>query len=210
MGREGRDARGRPPVSSRGEIARLGLALFAERGFDAVTGDDVAAAAGIGRRTFFRYYASKNDVVWGEFDRPLREMADWLATAPADRPLLEVLAEAVGRFNRLPPEAVADHRLRMRLILEVPALQAHAALRYADWRAVVAGYAASRLGQPAEALAPQLVAHLALAASVAAYEAWLRVPGSDLGALLDGALRSVRLDLAVLPRLEQDAALPSA
>src|SRR4051812_41921439 len=62
---------GRPPVSSRAAIERVAFTLFARQGFDETTVEDIAAAAGISRRTFFRYFASKNDVVWGEFDRGL-------------------------------------------------------------------------------------------------------------------------------------------
>ena len=90
-----------------------------------------------------------------------------------DGPVIDGLADAVVRFNDVPPEAVAAHRQRMALILHVPALQAHSTLRYADWRDVVARFAARRrlVGR---LVRPQLVGHLALGAAVAAYEEWLR------------------------------------
>ena len=66
------------------------------------------------------------------------------------------------------------HRQRMALILHVPALQAHSTLRYAAWRDGVARFAAAGSDVPVDALQPQLVAHVALAAAVAAYEQWLR------------------------------------
>src|SRR5436305_12477429 len=72
---------GRPPVTTRLEIERVAFGLFAERGFDETTVEDIAAAAGISRRTFFRYFAAKNDVVWGEFDAGLRHLAETLDTA---------------------------------------------------------------------------------------------------------------------------------
>lgn len=180
---------GRRPVTTREELELVARELFAERGFEATTVDDIAAAAGIGRRTFFRYFASKNDVVWGDFDRGLDELRDRLDAAPG--PLLEVLREAVLAFNRLEAADVAWHRARMTLILEVPALQAHSTLRYAAWRAVVADHAARRLGRPADDLLPQLVAHLCLGAALSAYEQWLRDPGADLQSLLDQALRAL-------------------
>ena len=185
-----RERPGRPPVTSRVELEQIALDLFLRHGFNETTLDDIAAAAGIARRTFFGYYSSKNDVVWGDFDALLSGMEAWLAAAPVDRPLLEVLAEAVVRFNALPPAAVPAHRRRMSLILHVPALQAHSTLRYAEWRNVVARFAARRLGEPVEALRPQLIGHLALGSAVAAYERWLADDGADLAGLLADAFRT--------------------
>ncbi|WP_433478710.1 mycofactocin system transcriptional regulator [Spirillospora sp. CA-142024] len=182
---------GRRPRTSRAELERVALRLFAERGFEETTVDDIAAAAGIGRRTFFRYYGSKNDVVWGDFEGELERMRAWFAECPPQAPMMDALREAIVEFNRLDPGQVPWHRLRMTLILEVPALQAHSTLRYAYWRAVVAGFAASRLGRPVDDLMPQAVAHACLGVSVAAYERWLRHPGSDLGDLLDTSMAAL-------------------
>ena len=175
-------------------LERVALALFNERGFEATTVEDIAEAAGVSRRTFFRYYASKNDVVWGDFDALLQAMEAWLAAAPEgreDKGVIPRLTDAVVRFNSLPPEAIPAHRDRMALILHVPALQAHSTLRYADWRGVVARFVARRLGLPIDDFVPQLVAHLALAAAVAAYEQWLADERSDLASLLVVAFRAL-------------------
>lgn len=191
---------GRPPATTPEEIERIALDLFADRGFEATTIEDIARAAGISRRTFFRYYASKNDVVWGQFDALLRSLDEWLAATPDDVPMVEALATAVVRFNSLPPEAVPQHRRRMSLILHVPALQAHSTLRYADWRAVIARFAARRLDEPVDALGPQLVGHVALGAAVAAYGQWLRDESADLGELLQRAFGAIRVDPAAVQR----------
>ncbi len=188
-----RERLGRPPVTSRAELEQVALDLFIRHGFNETTLDDIATAAGIARRTFFGYFSSKNDVVWGDFDALLRGMEAWLAEAPADGPLLDVLTDAVVRFNALAPEAVGAHRQRMSLILHVPALQAHSTLRYADWRGVVARFAAGRLGLPADDLLPQLIGHLSLGSAVAAYERWLADDDADLAALLAEAFRTWRL-----------------
>ena len=124
-------------------------------------------------------------------------MEAWLASAPEDAPLLPTLAEAVVRFNSLPPKAVPAHRQRMSLILHVPALQAHSTLRYADWRGVVARFAAHRLGLGEDAFEPQLIGHVALAAAVAAYERWLADDDADLATLLTAAFDA--LDLRFVP-----------
>jgi len=182
-------------VTSRAELERIALDLFIRNGFTETTLDDIAAAAGIARRTFFGYFSSKNDVVWGDFDALLRGMEDWLVQSANDRPLLDTLTEAVVRFNDLPPQAVPAHRQRMSLILHVPALQAHSTLRYADWRGVVARFAARRLGQPVEALLPQLIGHLALGAALTAYEQWLADESADLAPLLKEAFGALDLRL---------------
>ena len=183
---------GRPPVTSRAELEQIALELFAERGFEATTVDDIAAAAGISRRTFFRYYPSKNDVVWGDFEVLLAAMEEWLAQTELDVPVLEALTDAVVRFNSLPPEAVPAHRQRMSLILHVPALQAHSNLRYADWRAVVARFVASRAGGEEGAALPQLVGHVALGAAAASYEQWLADPAASLSLLLSASVAELR------------------
>lgn len=179
---------GRPPVTTRWQLEDVALQLFDERGFARTTVDDVAAAAGIGRRTFFRYYRSKNDVVWGDFEAGLEQLRTRLERVPPVSPLWDGLRTEVLAFNAIDAAEEPRHRKRMQLILQVPALQAHSTLRYAAWRDVVAHHVAERLSVPPEALLPQAVAHTALGACLAAYEQWLRRPGSHLPTLLDQSL----------------------
>ena len=182
---------GRPTATTREDLELIALELFAERGFDATTVEDVAEAAGIGRRTFFRYFASKNDVVWGDFDTALVRFRSQLAAVPEDVPLLDGLREAVLAFNALPEGAQAQHRVRMAMVLHTPALQAHSTLRYGGWRAVVAEYVAARLSAQPGDFGPQLLAHQCLASCVAAYEHWLASPDSTLPELLDRGIRTL-------------------
>ena len=184
---------GRRKVTSRVELERIALALFEERGFNETTVDDIAEAAGIGRRTFFRYYDSKNDVVWGDFDAMLTDFDKALSAATTDRPLFDTVRDQVVLFNTLPPDAIESHRQRMSLILYVPALQAHSTLRYEQWRAVVARLASRYYGEPETALLHQLVGHLALAAAVTAYEQWLTHPETELAPLIRSAFDAVAL-----------------
>lgn len=180
---------GRRPSTSRARLEHVALELFATRGFESTTVDDIAAATGIGRRTFFRYFRSKNDVPWGDFDAQLDRMRAFLGATPGDVPLVEALRAAVLDFNRLDPEEVPWHRRRMALILRVPALQAHSTLMYAAWRAVVAEYVAQRLGQHQDSLVPQAIAYAMLGTCVAAYEQWLTSDDDDLAELLDRSLQ---------------------
>lgn len=197
-------ARKVPQQTSIEAIERVALELFAARGFEETPVEDIAAAAGISRRSFFRYFASKNDIPFGNFESLLEDLDRWLSSAPDERPLFEVIADAVMRFNRLHTDGPVAHRERMELILHTPALRANAALRHADWRAVVARYAARRLGVAADELGPQLVAHVANGASNAAYEQWLRDESSDLFDLVDRAFSLVQ----ALPGLEVSSSRP--
>jgi mycofactocin system transcriptional regulator len=178
-------------VTSREELEETAFGLFAARGFEATTVDEIAAAAGIGRRTFFRYFPSKNDIPWGAFEHELERMRTRLRAVPADVPVMDAIREALVDFNRVDPAVVPMHRRRMELILRVPTLFAHSTLRFTAWREVVAEFVALRTGQRPGQLAPQAIAHAVLGVSVAAYEHWLDDPAADLCELLDRAMRQL-------------------
>jgi mycofactocin system transcriptional regulator len=182
---------GRRRITSREELEQTAFALFAARGFEATTVDEIAAAAGIGRRTFFRYFPSKNDIPWGAFEDELDRMRVRLKACPPEVPLMDAIRIALIDFNRVAPALVPLHRRRMKLILRVPALLAHSTLRFTAWREVVAEFVADRTGRRPEELAPQAIAHAVLGVSVAAYEHWLDHPDADLGVLLDDAMRQL-------------------
>jgi len=191
-----RVAPGRPGATSHAAIEQAAFGLFAARGFAGTTLDDIAAAVGVGRRTLFRYYRSKNDIPWGQFDRTLNDFRRILDTTPDGLPLWEAVHRGVVRFNEFPGDARPGHRERMTLILGTSELQAHSALRYAEWRAVIASYAAARLGLAPTDLVPTTVGHVSLALALAAYEAWLRDPGRPLAGLVDEAMLGLRTHLA--------------
>jgi mycofactocin system transcriptional regulator len=178
--------RGRPPSTSRESVERTALGLFATRGFDQTTVEDIAAELGVGRRTVFRYFPSKNDIVWGDFDRVLDRLRVELDGQGPDVAVVDALAAAAVTSNSYPAEQLPELRTRMTLITTVPALQAHSALRYADWRAVVAEYVARRRGERPQDLVPQTVAFAALGASMAAFSVWV-TEGGDLEQLLGAA-----------------------
>ena len=163
--------------------------MFADRGFEETTVDDIADALGVSRRTLFRYFASKNDMVWGDFDWVLGRLRRCLDATASDEPLHEALRRAAVESNRYEDDQLPELRIRMRLITGVPALQAHSALRYAEWREVIAEWVGERLGcEPAD-LIPQTVAHAALGTSMAAFLVWVDDPSSDLVANLERAYR---------------------
>lgn len=173
--------------------------MFEQQGFEHTTVDDVAAGAGISRRTFFRYFDSKNEIPWGDFDGELARMRRRLAAAPEQAPLMDAIRDAIVDFNQMPAEQLPEHRRRMTLILGVPALQAHSTLRFAAWRQVIADFVAQRTGQCADALLPRTIGHAMLGVAVAAYEQWLASPGDDLCELLDSAVRELGSAFVAVP-----------
>jgi mycofactocin system transcriptional regulator len=180
-----RTGRGRPPTTEPDHVGGIALALFAERGFESTTLEDIAAAAGVGRRTLFRYFPSKNDLVWGDFDRVLERLRDELRATGADEPLMRAIGRAVVASNSYAQADLGDLRIRMTLITTVPALQGHAMLRYAAWRRVLAEFAAARLGVAPDDHVPETIGHAALGTSMAAFTTWVTHPELDLRATLE-------------------------
>lgn len=191
-----RPAQGRPVATTHAAIEQAAFRLFAERGFAGTTLDDIAEEVGVGRRTLFRYYRSKNDIPWGQFDRTLEAFREILAAMPADLPLADAVHRGVLRFNEFPAGARPTHRERMELILGTPELQAHSALRYAEWRSVIAEFVGRRLDQPAAALMPTTVGHVSLALALTAYDQWMRDPTREISTLVDEAMGALRTHLA--------------
>jgi mycofactocin system transcriptional regulator len=182
-----RTAAGGAGQCARVRVERAALELFTTHGFDAVTADEVADAAGISRRTFFRYYATKADAVWGDFARHVERLDRLLRAADPRQPTLATICAAYAEVNDYGDADLPVLRQRMRLILTEPALQAHSQLRYAEIDRVVADHVArTTAGDPADLL-PRLVAASTRAAATAAFAVWLHDDGTDLGRQLHRA-----------------------
>lgn len=187
---------GRPFVSSHAQIEQAAFELFDTRGFSRTTVAAIAERAQIGKRTFFRYFESKNDVPWGRFADSLTSFHRILREAPEGMSLPEAVHRGVLQFNDFGEEAMQQHRRRMGLILTTPELQAHSVLRFADWRAVIAEYVAERTGADPGALLPQVAGRVSLGLALGAYDAWLADPASSLPDLLNDSLKELRRYLA--------------
>ena len=115
--------RERKKARTRAELQRHALLLFRDRGYAETTVDDIAAAAEVSRSTFFRYFATKEDVVLFDDVDPLMVEA-FLAQAEGT-PLMEALRSALrAGFDRLDPEKRELEEVRMELARSVPALEA--------------------------------------------------------------------------------------
>lgn len=187
--------RGRPPGTSARELEVAALRLFGEQGFHETTVDQIAAAAGVSRRTFFRYYDAKADVLWNEFDTEVETIRSLLAEMPADLPVLEAVRRAVLAANHYRADDVPELRRRMTLLSTVPDLAASAAVHYDAWERAVSAFVARRSGQPEESLYPLVVGRAVLAACRAAYDRWSARADADLTVYLDAALRALAAGL---------------
>jgi AcrR family transcriptional regulator len=181
----------------RDDISEQAMRLFAQRGFDNATIDAIAEAAGVSRRTFFRYFATKEDVVMARIDKCGQELGEALATRPgAERPLLAIRRA----FDPLVAFCMADpaHATTVtRLMRETPALRACHLDKQDRWQAHVTREVAQRLSLHAQKdLWPRVVAAAALAAFDAAFHTWAADTRRDLGALVDEAF-------AILAGIEQ-------
>jgi TetR/AcrR family transcriptional regulator, regulator of mycofactocin system len=154
-------------------ITDVALELFTARGFAEVSVDDVAHAAGIARRTLFRYYSSKNAILWGDFDAHLAHLQELLDNVDPRVATGAALRAALLAFNTFDECETVRHRQRMRVILETAELQAYSMTMYAGWREVMAGFVAARLGVKTTDPLPQTVAWTMLGVALSAYEQWL-------------------------------------
>ncbi|MGC5627591.1 mycofactocin system transcriptional regulator [Georgenia sp. Z1344] len=188
---------GRPRATTHHELATIGVELFTEHGYANVSVEQIAAAAGVSRRTFFRYFETKADVVWGDFEAEVERLRAALAEVDDDVPMMAALRTAVVDFNRVPPEGMAQHRARLRLILTEPDLIARSLLKFQGWRRAIAEFAARRLQAEASAFGPQLVGEVALSVAVAAYRQWIPRRSADLATCIDAAFDAVT-DLELL------------
>lgn len=189
---------GRRRSTTRADITDVALTLFATNGFDDVSVDDVARAAGIARRSLFRYYPSKNAIPWGEFDAHLDRLRGLLVGIDPDVPTSDALREALLAFNTFDTSEAARHRMRMRVILETTALQAYSMTMYAGWREVIADFVAARRGAKPDDPVAQTVAWTLLGVALSAYERWLADAGVSLIDALGEAYDVIRPGLATL------------
>lgn len=187
---EGREA------ETRDRIAAAAFELFAGQGYDGTTVDAIAERARIARRTFFRYFRSKDDVIFPDHDRLLDSVQRHLDASAGASPL-----EAVcGGVRLVLRSYVADPAVsvqRYRLARKVGALRQREIASVSRYERAFGHYLRDRLPATASPADAALRADVIAAAVVAAHNKvlrdWLRNDGvGDAVAALDGALAYVR------------------
>jgi AcrR family transcriptional regulator len=173
------------------EIARRALALFLERGFDEVTVDEIAAAAGISPRTFFRYFPTKAHVLRDH----QRFLFDRLTKALVDRPAREGPTTALRNAFLATAEMRAEDRARYvalgRMVVGDDITLAHA---FAFETARIDELIAALVDRGAtDDLELEVTVGAMLGAAQASFRYWVRHDGEPpLSELMQAAFRHVR------------------
>lgn len=174
----------------RGEIVDAAMTLFLERGFEATTVEEIAQAAGISRRSYFRYFTSKEEA----FAEGLASIGATIAEALRERPTDEAPWLALRHsFDPLLEQAESDPQAMAlgRLMLERPDLQQG---KDASWQQGIADALAHRLASdtPEPWLQSRALAGAAIACLHAAQTQWLSADEyRSLGVLLDTSMEAV-------------------
>jgi AcrR family transcriptional regulator len=180
-------------------LARIAIDLFTQRGFEAVTIEEIAKAAGISPRTFFRYFPSKDDIVLELGSR----LHDRLLAAFAERPEHEGAVEALRRAyaaTSTVPAAERDRLLQVgRVLNSSPALRSASYGRpWADGAPIVAQVAA-RMGAGSGDPRPRIITAAMTAVATAEWHAWVDDGGAgDPAERIDGALVALAEGLRAL------------
>jgi len=171
-------------------VHRQALALFAERGYDHVTVEDVAEACDLSRATIFRYFPTKEHLVVGVEPERLADLREAFEQRPTDEPVFEAIRHAlVAVAQRY--EDDRDELLLVRSIVQGhPALQARAEGIRAEWTAAFAELILPRITPGARAgLRARVLAGALGAALRVAVEEWLTIDSpADLADVLGEAL----------------------
>ena len=175
--------RARNKARTREDIVQAALGLFESKGFDATTCEDIAAAADVSVRTFFRYFETKLDVLapGSDDEGPRAAIAELL-----DRPPTEAPVDALRHALAHPIAVVEDRRdlvvRQYRVITTTASLESLRLQQFSKFEAPVAEALAARLGRSADELGVALLAAATGAALRLSIEWWVTA-GAEPGTL---------------------------
>ena len=179
----------------RDEVARQAWLLFSRQGFEATTVDQIAAAAGMSRRTFFRYFTGKDELVLARLVESGESVVHALRARPEDEPVWASLRQAFDK-GVLQQEAHADVARPLLVMLRTePGVRGTVVEWRRRWQEILEPVVAERLpgrrrGGSPDVRAAAIVAS-ALSCLETAQDAWVDHPRSRLSTLLDQAMAAV-------------------
>ena len=176
----------------RAEIAEAAIALFAERGFDETTVEDIARAVGMTKRSFFRYFPTKEDAVFAGTEVLVEQVVADLEARPADEDPWDCLHQVLRRWQERIHTSGAE-LAGERLIQSTPALRARLHQKRELWRNAARDVLVARSRGALDDFAADLLTNAATAVLDSVGREWVRTDGrADRAELLDrgfGALR---------------------
>jgi AcrR family transcriptional regulator len=186
------DLRERTRRAVREEVAAQAWLLFAEHGFEGTTVDEIAAAAGMSRRSFFRYFASKENLLLEGMLEAGQVVVDAFAARPAEEPVWQALRRAYQPMvEQL--EDQSDHVRALTIMLREPGLRAALQERRVRLEAALVPLIAERLsGTDDVTLRAAAIAGASFACWDAAQQQWADRPGSNMGDLADTTFAALR------------------
>ena len=182
--------RERKKERTRDAIREAAHDLFLEHGFAGTTVDDIAAAADISPRTFFRYFASKEEVLFSKFDETLDLLQEFLDSRPAEEPVTDSFRVASAEFASVGGLVSAD-RATFDIYRSSEALNARYLQSFFRLEALFASWLAAKLGCPAEDVVPRTLAAVVASGARVALDVWAEQPEHDLQQLLQPTLAMV-------------------
>lgn len=174
----------------RKELQTVAIGLFLKQGFEATTVEQIAEAAGLSRRSFHRYFASKDDVLTAALEDSGAKIAAGIAARPRnERPWLALRRAFDGLVASAGPEAVP----MIRAMLHSTALSSSHAQKDASWQQAMSEALEPRLpDSPDRPLRARALAAAALACLTAAELEWITDDGArPLGPLVDTAMAAI-------------------
>ncbi|MEU4876959.1 TetR family transcriptional regulator [Streptomyces sp. NPDC021608] len=178
----------------RDALVAAAFRLFLERGYEQTTVDDIVTLAGVGRRSFFRYFPSKEDVVFPDHERCLADMTAFLgASGPEHEPVRRV-CDAARLVLLMYAENPSFSVQRYRLTKQVPGLRAYELSVVWRYERALAEYLRGRFaGRRDGDLEADVIAAAVVAAHNNALRSWLRSDGEgEATATVDHALAYVQ------------------
>jgi len=176
----------------REEVLRQAWLLFADQGFDATTVDEVAAAAGMSRRTFFRYFSGKDELVLARLVEAGEQIAEALAARPEDETPWQALRRAFDSVLEA-QEAQPDRaRTVSRMLRDEASARASMEERRRVWLETLVPLVQQRLPRRKDAaIAAEALASAAIACLDTAQAAWTEGGADRMAAALDAAMGAV-------------------
>jgi len=184
--------RERKKLRTRDALEAAALRLFAEKGYVETTIEEIAEAADVAVRTFFRYFQSKQHVLFGDVAHDVTaRLRITLAAQPAGADLIDSIGTAMAslEFGDDDRRQILD---RMRLVERMPALSGAYHMLFQDLHNAIVDFTAARAGVAPKDLYPQLLGGAATASIKASLTAFESHPdGPALGEILAGAYASL-------------------